>query len=69
MFIPQSLFGSVSCVCHFFTEMNLEDTDGPKTPKLTTIQINTNVDSDQGKEQAQQAWIRRVRMTPTMLHF
>ena len=67
--VPPSVFGSVSCVCHFFTELNLEDTDSPKTPKITTIQVNTDVDSDHGKEQAQQAWIRRVRMTPTMLRF
>ena len=54
--IPGSFFGAVSCVCHFFTEMNLEETDGPKTPKLTTIMIKfqVEVDSDLGKEKAQQ---------------
>ena len=67
--IPGSFFGAVSCVCHFFTEMNLEETDGPKTPKLTTIKFQVEVDSDLGKEKAHREWIRRVRMTPTVLHF
>ena len=54
-------------VCHFFTEMNFDGPDAPTTPKLTTIQFLP--DSDLGKEQAQRAWIQRMRMTPVKIHF
>ena len=58
---------TVRNVCHFFTEMNFDGPEAPSTPKLTTIQFLP--ESDLGKEAAQRAWIRRMRMTPVKLHF
>ena len=66
--IPGQFFGAVSCVCHFFTDINLNAPEGPQTPKITTIQVQPDY-SDQGKEKAQKAWIRRSRVTPTTLRF
>ena len=58
---------TVNNICHFFSEIGLSGPDDPTTPKITTVQFMSN--SDQSKEKAQQAWIRRMRMTPIRLHF
>ena len=66
--IADQFFASVSCVCHFFTHINLNAREDPQTPKVTTIQLQPDF-SDQGKEKAQKEWIRRSRVTPTTLCF
>ena len=58
---------TVNNVCHFFSEIDLTGPDVPTTPKITTIQFVSY--SDQSKAKAQQAWIRRMRMTPIRLNF
>ena len=58
---------TVTNVCHFFTSINLEGPIAPSTPKLTTVTFRA--DSDNGKENAQQAWIKRQQMTPHTLRF
>ena len=65
--IWEPVTATVTNVCHFFTSLNLEEPMAPSTPKLTTISFRS--DSDNGKEKAQQAWIRRQQMTPTTLKF
>ena len=59
---------TVTHVCHFFSEIDLNGPEAPNTPKITTVQFEPAY-SDQGKEKAQRDWIRRMQITPIKLQF
>ena len=54
-------------VCHFYVDFDMVKSEHPQTPKLTTLTF-TAPDSDQGKEEAQRKWARRMSLTPNNLH-
>ena len=55
-------------VCHFYVDFDIVNSEHPQTPKMTSLTFDAP-DSDQGKEEAQRKWARRMSLTPNNLHF
>ena len=59
---------SVHNIAHYYVDIPVTFGVAPSTPKLTTLDVSS-VASDQGKQEAQQKWIRLMNITPTFLRF
>ena len=57
-----------SVVCHFSSELPQYEGKEPSAPKFSTCEFSV-LESDHGKEAAQQRWIQLMQMTPTTLKF